>query len=71
MAEKSYRIPDEQLFDVRLAERYIRDGKLDRKEYETRLKKLQDDAKNFQEIEVCEEPLEDQPTPVAEELTFT
>ena len=35
-------LPDSVLFDKRLIERHIRNGKITRKEYEARLKKVED-----------------------------
>lgn len=41
-------------YDTRLAERFLRDGRLDRKEYEAWLKKLPDEEGSYEYIEVEE-----------------
>ncbi len=55
-------------YDTRLAERFLQNGRLDRKEYEAWLKKLPDDEGNYELIEVEEGNPSDQKSGA---LTFT
>lgn len=62
---------NEMKYDVRTIERRLRKGELDAKEYEAFLKHLPNDEARVTYIEVYEEAPADEPTPHAEELTFT
>lgn len=61
---------EELRYDIRLVERYLREGKVGRKDFESYIKKLPDDAARSEEIKVSLES-EDGPTPHMEGLTFT
>ncbi len=53
--------PDESLFDVRVVERHIADGRITRKQYEAWLAGLEDEAEEGEETEtrlVASEPAE-------------
>jgi len=69
--KKSGQVISEDLkFDRRLVETNIRDGFVDKKDYEKHLKSLPDSASNVDYVEVFEEETED--TSVDEnDLTFT
>ncbi|MBT3182174.1 MAG: hypothetical protein HN337_06690 [Deltaproteobacteria bacterium] len=65
-------ISEEVKFDNRLIKRLIREGKIDKQEYETYLKGLPDEENNVNYIDVYEEKPIEEPTPLATEaLTFT
>jgi hypothetical protein len=70
MAPKETTTPLNPQTDVRLIERALRTGRLDRKEYEALLKRLPDDEGRGEYIEVYEEPAAESPED-AETLTFT
>lgn len=61
---------DEQKFDLRVIEQRLRTGEIDQKEYEEFLKKLPDDAKNVDYVEVFEEPTTEDSTDHIDEPTF-
>ena len=70
-AAKDKKTTDEQ-FDRRTLELYMRQGKIDKKEYENYLKSLPDEKDRVAYIDVYEEPLPEEPTPhVSENLTFS
>lgn len=52
-------LPEEILYDVRLVERHIRNGRLDRAEYEKHLKALEDRQKDVDSMDI-EQLMEDQ-----------
>ena len=62
---------NEKNTDVRLTERLLRLGKLDRAEYEARLKRLPNDEERAEYIEVYEEPAADNAASDEDTLTFT
>ncbi|HPQ80799.1 MAG TPA: hypothetical protein PLZ86_03645 [bacterium] len=62
---------DQQQFDLRVVEREIAKGLLDRREYDSYMKALPDDEPFADYIEVYEEPPAEEPTPLAEEPRFT
>jgi len=71
MTTREQKFPEERKFDLRMLERRLSKGELDAKEYEAFLKKLPNDETNAEYIDVCEETSEDEPTPHADDLTFT
>jgi len=70
--KKEQKISERLKFDNRLVERYMRDGEVDRKEYEKYLKGLPDEVSKTRYVEVFEEEedTEDESTK-NEVLTFT
>ncbi len=61
---------DVQTYDLRCIERRLRDGVIDRKEYDRYLASLPDDAENADAIDMVED-LDDEFTPQFEGPTFT
>jgi hypothetical protein len=70
MARKELMENESVKFDVRIADRLLREGKISRKDYEAYLKSLPDEESRGEYVEVFEEE-SDVPTPAAEDLTFT
>lgn len=68
--KKDQKISEALRFDMRLIERSIRNGMLDKKDYENFLKTLPDESSKSRYIEVYEEKIEDD-SALAESLTFT
>lgn len=62
---------NEKQFDLRTVERRIAKGEIDPKDYESYLKSLPDDEKNYELRQVYEEPPPEEATPFVDELTFT
>ena len=57
---------EERLYDIRTVRKNIKRGLVSRKDYEARIKGLEDEKKNCEEVEVFEEEAE-----VTEETTET
>lgn len=55
--EKALNLPE---YDIRLVEKNMRAGLMDRKDYESHLKGLPDDEANAELIEIADETTEDQ-----------
>jgi len=70
MARKEITEQSDFKYDKRLLDRYLRIGRVDKKDYEAYLKKLPDDESKGEYMEVFEEE-SDMPTPQANDLTFT
>ena len=62
MTAKQTREFDEGKFDLRVIERHLREGIIEKKEYEDFLKKLPDEASNADYTETYEESPEEKPT---------
>jgi hypothetical protein len=73
MATKEHHSLEVNMYDTRLLERYLRDGRISLKEYEAHLKKLDDDAANAEYMEIEEETTieVDSTNAPSDDLTFT
>ena len=70
MGKEEFAGQEELRYDTRLIDRYLREGKVGRKDFESYIKKLPDDGARSEEIEFYVEG-EDAPTPHMNGLTFT
>ncbi len=73
MAKKEQLGLDVPIFDVRLLERNLRDGKITKKEYDDYLKKLDDTSSNAEYIEFEDETTIETgaSSSISDDLTFT
>lgn len=64
-------LTNEKLFDVRLIQRNMRSGSMQKKDLEAHLKSLPDDENNAEYIEIAEETTLDETQSANIGLTFT
>ena len=70
MGKEEFAVRENLRYDTRLVDRYLREGKVGRKDFESYIKSLPDDGARSEEIEIYIEG-EDALTPHMDRLTFT